>query len=175
MLVGQPQAEHLLAQPAQLCMCTADSLHLICILFCARACFCISDHGSACCPVTPHLRRLFIAKATAVSPPIRFFGGAFGGGFGFGGGEEEEQTPKGHDVHVDLEVSLRDLYVGTTVRVRLACLGRWPRTLRVSCTFPVVFQPPRETRLVTNHRLAVCSPSVFISKQAIHMRMLPRW
>ena len=48
----------------------------------------------------------------------RFFGGAFGGGFGFGGGDEEEQTPKGHDVRVDLEVSLRDLYVGTTIRVR---------------------------------------------------------
>ena len=50
----------------------------------------------------------------------RFFGGAFGGGFGFGGGDEEEQTPKGHDVRVDLEVSLRDLYVGTTIRVRLS-------------------------------------------------------
>lgn len=49
----------------------------------------------------------------------RFFGGAFGGGFGFGGGDDEEQTPKGHDVRVDLEVSLRDLYVGTTIRVRL--------------------------------------------------------
>ena len=138
MLVGQPQAEHLLAQPAQLCVCNADSLHSISIFFGARACFCISDHGSACCPVTPHLRRLFIAKATAVPPPIRFFGGAFGGGFGFGGGEEEEQTPKGHDMHVDLEVSLRDLYVGTTVRVRLACLGRWSRTLHVSYTFPVL-------------------------------------
>ena len=48
----------------------------------------------------------------------RFFGGGFGGGFGFGGGEEEEQTPKGHDVRVDLEVTLRDLYVGTTIRAR---------------------------------------------------------
>ncbi|KAK9824319.1 hypothetical protein WJX72_009416 [[Myrmecia] bisecta] len=43
----------------------------------------------------------------------------FGGGFGFGGfgGEEEEQTPKGNDVYVELEVSLRDLYLGNTFKV----------------------------------------------------------
>ena len=45
----------------------------------------------------------------------RFFGGGgfpgFGGGFG-GMGDEEESTPKGHDVHVELEVTLKDLYLG---------------------------------------------------------------
>ena len=39
-------------------------------------------------------------------------------GFGFGGGqEEEEQTPKGDAVVVELEVTLEDLYVGKTVKV----------------------------------------------------------
>jgi len=41
-----------------------------------------------------------------------FFGG---GGFGGGGQEEEEQTPKGHDIIVDLFVSLKDLYVGREI------------------------------------------------------------
>lgn len=48
-------------------------------------------------------------------------GGPFGGfpGFGgFGGGqEEEEQTPKGNNVYVDVEVTLRDLYLGSTFTV----------------------------------------------------------
>ena len=39
----------------------------------------------------------------------RFFGGM---GFGFGGGEEEEATPKGNDVYVELEATLEDLYLG---------------------------------------------------------------
>ena len=44
----------------------------------------------------------------------RFFGGGGFPGFGgFGGmGEEEETTPKGHDVHVELEVTLNELYLG---------------------------------------------------------------
>ena len=54
----------------------------------------------------------------------RFFGGGgpFGGfgGFGFGGGEEEEQIPKGADVYVELEVTLRDLYLGNTFRVGIS-------------------------------------------------------
>jgi DnaJ family protein B protein 11 len=46
----------------------------------------------------------------------------FFGGFGFGmGGEEEEATPKGNDVFVELEVSLRDLYLGNHFEV---CLRR---------------------------------------------------
>ena len=47
-------------------------------------------------------------------PVSRFFGGGGFPGFGgFGGmGDEEEQTPKGHDVHVELEVTLKDLYLG---------------------------------------------------------------
>ena len=49
----------------------------------------------------------------------RFFGGGGFGGFGgFGGGdEEEEQTPKGDDVRVDLEVTLKDLYLGHQFKV----------------------------------------------------------
>ena len=55
----------------------------------------------------------------------RFFGGSggpFGGFGGFGGGgfqEEEEQTPKGNNVYVELEVTLRDLYLGNTFTVLL--------------------------------------------------------
>ena len=49
----------------------------------------------------------------------RFFGGGGFPGFGgFGGmGDEEEVTPKGHDVHVDLEVTLKDLYLGHQFKV----------------------------------------------------------
>lgn len=48
--------------------------------------------------------------------PCRFFGR---GGFGFGGGdeEEEEQTPKGNDIVVGLEATLRDLYLGASFKV----------------------------------------------------------
>ena len=51
----------------------------------------------------------------------RFFGGGgpFGGFGGFGGGfgEEEEQTPKGNNVYVELEVTLKDLFLGKTFTV----------------------------------------------------------
>lgn len=49
----------------------------------------------------------------------QFFGGGFGGGFGGfgGGGQQEPETLKGETVTVDLEVSLRDLYVGRTLRI----------------------------------------------------------
>ena len=52
----------------------------------------------------------------------RFFGGGGFPGFGgFGGmGDEEETTPKGHDVHVELEVTLNDLYLGHQYK---ACLS----------------------------------------------------
>ena len=33
------------------------------------------------------------------------------------GGDEEEATPKGNDVFVELEVSLRDLYLGNHFEV----------------------------------------------------------
>lgn len=51
--------------------------------------------------------------------PQDIFSQFFGRGFGFGGGDEdeEEQTPKGHDVIVELEVSLRDLYLGASFQV----------------------------------------------------------
>jgi DnaJ family protein B protein 11 len=45
----------------------------------------------------------------------QFFGGF--GGFPFGGGFQEEQTPKGQDVHVGVDVTLEDLYVGKEVHV----------------------------------------------------------
>ncbi|KAK9918595.1 hypothetical protein WJX75_005221 [Coccomyxa subellipsoidea] len=48
----------------------------------------------------------------------QFFGGGFPGFGGFGGmGDEEEQTPKGDDVRVDLEVTLKDLYLGHQFKV----------------------------------------------------------
>jgi DnaJ family protein B protein 11 len=45
----------------------------------------------------------------------QFFGGF--GGFPFGGGFQEEQTPKGQNVHVGVDVTLEDLYVGKEVHV----------------------------------------------------------
>lgn len=52
-------------------------------------------------------------------PPLRRFFGNFG--FGFGGEQQEEQTPKGNNVIVDLEVSLKDLYLGNQFRVGACC------------------------------------------------------
>lgn len=52
--------------------------------------------------------------------PQDIFSQFFGrGGFGFGGGdeEEEEQMPKGNDVVVGLEATLRDLYLGASFKV----------------------------------------------------------
>jgi DnaJ family protein B protein 11 len=45
------------------------------------------------------------------------FGDMFGSFFGGGFGREEETTPKGHDVHADLYVSLKDLYLGREMKV----------------------------------------------------------
>ena len=50
----------------------------------------------------------------------------FGGNFGFGGGqEEEERTPKGDSVIVELEATLEDLYMGTSLKVHLLALLIW--------------------------------------------------
>ncbi|KAG6552764.1 hypothetical protein Mapa_005712 [Marchantia paleacea] len=48
----------------------------------------------------------------------QFFGGS-GMRFGFGGDDEneEDKTPKGNDVYVDLYVTLEDLYIGNSLRV----------------------------------------------------------
>ena len=44
--------------------------------------------------------------------------GRAGGGFGgFGGGSEEPETPKGDSFVIDLDVSIRDLYLGRVIRV----------------------------------------------------------
>jgi hypothetical protein len=51
-------------------------------------------------------------------PGRRFFGNFGFGGFGFGG-QEEEQTPKGHTVKLDLEVTLKDLYLGEHLQASL--------------------------------------------------------
>ena len=44
----------------------------------------------------------------------QFFGGAFGFGFG---GPQDEPTPRGDDIYAEIEVSLRDLYLGGHFRV----------------------------------------------------------
>ena len=41
----------------------------------------------------------------------------FGGGFGFGGEPQEPETPKGDSFVVDLEVTIKDLYLGRVLRV----------------------------------------------------------
>jgi DnaJ-class molecular chaperone len=65
-------------------------------------------------------------QISKLSFACRFFGGGGGGPFGgfpFGGGggfqEEEEQIPKGNNVYVELEVTLKDLYLGNTFTVLL--------------------------------------------------------
>mmetsp|Transcript_25606 Transcript_25606/g.35363 ORF Transcript_25606/g.35363 Transcript_25606/m.35363 type:complete len:354 (-) Transcript_25606:234-1295(-) len=47
----------------------------------------------------------------------QFFGGGFGGFGGFGQQEEEDQVLKGETVVLDIECSLRDLYLGRTIKV----------------------------------------------------------
>ena len=47
----------------------------------------------------------------------QFFGGGFGGFGGFGGMNQEPETPKGDAVQMDLYVSLKDLYLGNTIKV----------------------------------------------------------
>ena len=44
----------------------------------------------------------------------QFFGHGFGG---FGGGPQEPETPKGDSLVIDLDVSIRDLYLGRVIRV----------------------------------------------------------
>lgn len=45
------------------------------------------------------------------------FSSFFGGGFGFGGQEQEPETPKGDSITIDLEVTIKDLYLGRTLKV----------------------------------------------------------
>jgi hypothetical protein len=59
-------------------------------------------------------------------PFASFFGGGgspFGDFFGFDGGNQgERETPKGANIHMDLWVSLEELYVGNFVEVCLSSL-----------------------------------------------------
>lgn len=79
------------------------------------------------------LKRLSSGKMTAQPPlmTMMWFGSFFGGfgGFGrFGRDEEEEnQIQKGETVYVELEVSLKDLYVGREIKVSMGmflCLSQ---------------------------------------------------
>ena len=48
----------------------------------------------------------------------------FFGDFGFGGGREERDVPRGGNIQMPLEVSLEELYIGNFVEVgHLAALG----------------------------------------------------
>lgn len=70
----------------------------------------------------------------------QFFGGGFGG-FGFGQ-QEEEETPKGDNVVVMLEVTLEDLYLGkhyTITRVK-SVIKPAPGTRKCNCRHKVVTQ-----------------------------------
>ncbi len=77
--------------------------------------------------LSPLLLHIFLkGQISRLSFACRFFGGGGGGpfsGFPFGGGggfqEEEEQIPKGNNVYVELEVTLKDLYLGNTFTVLL--------------------------------------------------------
>ena len=65
---------------------------------------------------------------------FRFFGG-FGG---FGGQQEEESTPKGNDVVVELEVSLQDLYLGNHFDVRVCHKPKRGRLLDVAAEYLIL-------------------------------------
>ncbi|KAI7839136.1 hypothetical protein COHA_007139 [Chlorella ohadii] len=63
-------------------------------------------------------------------------------GFGFGGEQQEEQTPKGNNVVVVLEVSLKDLYLGNQFKVTRD-KSVWkpaPGTRKCNCKQKVVTQ-----------------------------------
>ena len=83
-------------------------------------------------PGCPSLRRL-PCSCKYPAPACRFFGGGFGG---FGFGQQEEETPKGHAVLVELEVTLKDLYLGESFKVgaswRAAELARCARADRAA-------------------------------------------
>lgn len=66
----------------------------------------------------------------------------FFGGFGFGGGGGEEETPRGDTIYVELEVSLRDLYLGASIRVvrDKNVLVPAPGTRKCNCKQKVVTQ-----------------------------------
>lgn len=65
------------------------------------------------------------------------FGGFFGGGFGQ---QEEERTPKGHDVYADLYVTLKDLYIGKELKVTRdkAVIKPAPGTRQCKCKMKLV-------------------------------------
>jgi DnaJ-class molecular chaperone len=61
-------------------------------------------------------------------------GGGFGGFGGFGG-EQEPETPKGRTVVVDLQVTLKDLYLGKVFKAR-ARMRRMRRMRRAAAATP---------------------------------------
>lgn len=71
--------------------------------------------------------------------PQDIFSQFFGGGFGF---ENEEQTPRGHDVRVELEVSLKDIYLGSQFRIirDKNVIRPAPGTRKCNCKNKVVTQ-----------------------------------
>ena len=60
----------------------------------------------------------FVVKVIICS----FFGGDFGF-FGGGGNGRNQETPKGADVIIDLEVTLEELYSGNFVEVRFPTIS----------------------------------------------------
>jgi len=92
----------------------------------------------------------------------RFFGGGGGGGpfsgFPFGGGggfqEEEEQIPKGNNVFVELEVTLKDLYLGNTFTVLLT-----------SCSSLHI--PSLPEHCPNTHHFRTVTPSAYCNRQLL--------
>lgn len=73
--------------------------------------------------------------------PNDIFSRFFGGGFGFGGAEEES-TPRGDDVHVDVEVTLEHIFSGATIPLqrRRVVLVEGSGTRRCRCRQKMVTQ-----------------------------------
>ena len=63
------------------------------------------------------LTRLPLSITTANNKKTSLFGGGNPFGFPGGDGQGEAPTPRGADVRVDLDLSLEELYLGTTVKV----------------------------------------------------------
>ena len=61
-----------------------------------------------------------------------FFGGFGGFGFGFGGGRQNPETPRGDDVLLNIFVTLEELYSGNFVEVTVFETTAWEMKVRES-------------------------------------------
>lgn len=93
----------------------------------AKCPFCVSSHAAYEVLTDAEKRKVYdrygeaglknMGQGGGGANPNDIFAQFFGGGFGFGFGSGEEQTPRGDTIYVTVEVTLKDLYGGNTLRV----------------------------------------------------------